>query len=970
MATIGTVNVRITGDISGLVAQLKAAGLQVEGFDKKVRAVGGNVQGVNAQARGFSNLARAFTNAAGTTGVLNSEISILASSVGNVGLAASVASIGVGALALGLGASIASAISFEAAITKVAKTANFSKEETAAFGEEILDLSRKMPVATADLLRIAEVAGQLGIQGTGNIAAFVEEVAKLNSTTGVASDVLATALGTLVQVSGLGIEAIDNISASLTHLGNTSNSTEAQILDFATRLVGIGASLGIPLADILSISSSFAAAGVPVERGGTAIQNILIAIEKAAADGGDELALFADVAGLTVEQFRALEATDPGIAFTKVVEGFASVSNVLPVLEALGIADDRIVASALAAANAQGGLTAPLLENRDAAIQAKATNDEYARSLDTTQAQFQILKNNIAAAATTLGQVFEPAIQTAITAINDFITAIQNGTVDAEVAILGLAAIVGGLVLAFGPLAAVPLLIGAIAIQMGILTNDTAETSDAVLNFENAWFRAEIGILNVIHNVENAILTAIIAPINLAILALNEIGNAGDFFGITVPDIGTIGTESLGETAAQKAKREVERRIIANNNRIGPLSASDEAALIAGEGVGFTGGTTTGTGGRDLSIPPSLGPSGGGGSGARVETWAEKVMKAAADGVVSLGEALELGLSDAQVVALELAVAENAVAEEEFRRRIGLQALAAAYPGLTGEEVKFRLGLEAIAEHLLITGQSIEQFILDTSTTLLEGFQSAFAAIFNKPTKEDSALQLQLLEAQRRKLLLGGGGSESQKKAIDGEIERLQNLIAIRQNADEITKTRAEIADNTAITDAEQAAAAELYIIAIGDASDSVALNAGIVNLQSIAMASLRDQTLGLTTTFGSLNAAASNQLSLADALKALAALPDHGQSLLPAAALGTGPLPYDMTIRAHRGEQIVPAFRSGTGESGQPINITSYITIEGDATDRTVELIKKAVREEAETAVRRASFRGSYVTSGAYTPS
>ena len=37
---------------------------------------------------------------------------------------------------------------------------------------------------------------------------------------------------------------------------------------------------------------------------------------------------------------------------------------------------------------------------------------------------------------------------------------------------------------------------------------------------------------------------------------------------------------------------------------------------------------------------------------------------------------------------------------------------------------------------------------------------------------------------------------------------------------------------------------------------------------------------------------------------------------------------------------------------------------------ERTVEMIKKAVREEAETALRKATFRGSYVTSGAYTPS
>ena len=80
----------------------------------------------------------------------------------------------------------------------------------------------------------------------------------------------------------------------------------------------------------VSISSSFAAAGVPVERGGTAIQNILIAIEEAAADGGDKLQLFATIAGLAVDEFRKLQDADPGIAFTRVIEGLRGVENVLP----------------------------------------------------------------------------------------------------------------------------------------------------------------------------------------------------------------------------------------------------------------------------------------------------------------------------------------------------------------------------------------------------------------------------------------------------------------------------------------------------------------------------------------------------------------------------------------------------------------------------------------------------------------
>ncbi|MDP9192305.1 MAG: phage tail tape measure protein [Acidobacteriota bacterium] len=957
MATIGTVNVKITGDISGLVAQLKAAGLQVEGFDKRISRVGDNTRlAATTQARGFSNLARAFTNAAGTTGVLNSEISILASSVGNVGLVAAGAGIGVGVLAAGLGASIVSAISFESAITKVAKTANFSAEETKAFGNEILEMSRRLPVATNDLTSIAEIAGQLGIQGTSNIASFVEEVAKLSSTTGVATAELAPALGSIIQVSGLAITEVNRVSSAITELGNTSNSTEQQILDYSVRLAGVAKAVGAPIVGVLGLSSAFAAAGVESERGATAIQKGLLTIDEAATEGGEKLQLIADVAGLTVDAFVDLEATRPDLAFARFVEGLGGLDNATAVLEALELADVRVTAAFLSVGNAVGGVVKPIEDATQAAVLGTATNEEFGRSSETTAAKIQIMRNKISATATDIGTVLLPAVNLAIDAINkgfdaDLGARAKDNIQEIVDAINGLGDGVSleGIVAAFQS-----------------VDDKLTEVKDNVSETYN--FLRDIPGTGPIYELADAFIALGDAIANVP---KPDLGGLGGFVGIAKDALrGGVGAvvPGLGVLDFLFSDRGNGGREPARS----PLSQSDEDALRGGEGAGFAAVTERQK--RDAAIPPGLTSGGGssGGGGPKQLT----ALEAAMDGIITRSEALTLGLTDAQVIALELAVAENKVADEEFRRRIELQALAQAYPGLTGEEVKFRLGLEAIAEHLALTGKSIEQFVLETSTTLLEGFQSAFAAIFNKPTKEDSQLQLQLLEAQRRKLLLGSGGSDSQKKALDAEIERIQNLIAIRRNADEITKTRAEIADNTALTDQAQAQAAELYIAAIETSSAEVEKNTGIVFLQTLANIGLKDQTLALTTAFANLNdsvtnaAATGSGLSLADALVALAALPDGGKSLLPAAALGIENVERDMTVRVHRGERIIPAFRNQTGESGQPINITSYITVEGDATDRTVELIKKAVREEAENAIRRASFRGSYVTSGAYTPS
>ena len=54
---------------------------------------------------------------------------------------------------------------FEAGLIGVGKTANLSKAELASLGQDIDALSKRIPVATDELLAIAQSAGQLGVKG-------------------------------------------------------------------------------------------------------------------------------------------------------------------------------------------------------------------------------------------------------------------------------------------------------------------------------------------------------------------------------------------------------------------------------------------------------------------------------------------------------------------------------------------------------------------------------------------------------------------------------------------------------------------------------------------------------------------------------------------------------------------------------------------------------------------------------------
>lgn len=104
-------------------------------------------------------------------------------------------------------------------------------------------------------------------------------------------------------------------------------------------------------------------------------------------------------------------------------------------------------------------------------------------------------------------------------------------------------------------------------------------------------------------------------------------------------------------------------------------------------------------------------------------------------------------------------------------------------------------------------------------------------------------------------------------------------------------------------------------------------------------------------------------------------------RDLIPFASGGVVPFNNGLQLVGEQGPEIVSLpkgsriysnadSRAMMGSGDTTMNVSVAVAIEGDATEHTIDRIRKAVREEAEAAVRAAAFRGSYVTSGAYTPS
>lgn len=204
----------------------------------------------------------------------------------------------------------------------------------------------------SELREIAVVAGQLGI-AKQDIFAFTESVDKLNVALGDefkgGAEEVATEMGKLRNVltdmkSGNVADDMLRIGNAVNELGAAGFATGPVVADFASRIGGVGISLGLTSDEVLGLSATLQELNVNTERGGTGVIRILQKMTQ-------NTDTFAKVAGMSVKDFEQLVNTDLYGAFIKVIEGSrrsgqsaTALSGIIKELEVSGIGASEIFA--------------------------------------------------------------------------------------------------------------------------------------------------------------------------------------------------------------------------------------------------------------------------------------------------------------------------------------------------------------------------------------------------------------------------------------------------------------------------------------------------------------------------------------------------------------------------------------------------------------------------------------------------
>lgn len=307
---------------------------------------------------------------------------------------------------------------FEAGLIGVGKTADLSGSELASLGKDIDALSKRIPVATGELLAIAQSAGQLGVKGAANILKFTETVAKLGTATDLSGNDAAMALARILNITGEAMGTVDVLGSVIVALGNNFAATESQIAEMATEIARAAAVFGVSSAQASALAAAMAAVGVKSEVAGTSVGRVMRMMDAAVRSGGEHLEILTKITGRTGEEIKRLFQRDSTAAFVLFVEGLKRLGDAggstADAMAALGLADQRLLKTIPVLAN-RADLLAQALElaNRETE-NATALNEEAAKAFESLNNQTELMWNNIKSLARSIGEDLAPGVAAAV----------------------------------------------------------------------------------------------------------------------------------------------------------------------------------------------------------------------------------------------------------------------------------------------------------------------------------------------------------------------------------------------------------------------------------------------------------------------------------------------------------------------------------------------------------------------------
>lgn len=329
----------------------------------------------------------------------------------------------------GIAAATKTAIEFEDAWIGVTKTVDGTPQQLAKIDDGLKNLAQTTSSTYQDIAHYAELAGQMGIP-TDSIVGFTKTITQLGDTTNLVGEEAAQSIAkfsnVMVSQSKKTNTYYSRLGSTIVDLGNKFSTTESDIMDMATRLGVAGKMVGLNSNQVLGLSTALSSLGIEAAAGGSSVSKMLKKIDLAVSTGDENLSKFAEVSGMTSQQFQKAWGEDAAGTFLKFVEGIGKSSDITKTLNDLGITEIKQAQSMGALAQSSDVLANALNVSKNAWNDNSAMANEAEKRYATLKSQLSQTWEAVKQAGNELGQAFTPTLTDLLKIVKKAANAFSN----------------------------------------------------------------------------------------------------------------------------------------------------------------------------------------------------------------------------------------------------------------------------------------------------------------------------------------------------------------------------------------------------------------------------------------------------------------------------------------------------------------------------------------------------------------
>lgn len=316
------------------------------------------------------------------------------------------------------------AIDFESSMAEVKKVTELSKGHSLeALSEDILNLSKRLPMAVDGIAALVAEGGKLGLASKEALK-FGEVAASMGVAFEISAEEAGDNIGKMMASLGTNVEGIKNLGDSINYLADKGASDGKNLIEIISRMGGTAKVINLSEDSMVALAATLDEVGMASEVAGTALNDMFMKLSRADTLGADEA--FARL-GLSAEEMKEMMAEDSSKAITTLLESIKQLDSqdqINTIGEIFGTGDGTV--RSIIALSSNVDRYTELVKMASSEEKKGSMDRELINKAETTASVLQIMGNHFKAISITIGQNFLPIVKSIASGISWFLDGFES----------------------------------------------------------------------------------------------------------------------------------------------------------------------------------------------------------------------------------------------------------------------------------------------------------------------------------------------------------------------------------------------------------------------------------------------------------------------------------------------------------------------------------------------------------------